>query len=198
MSMRCKQQEGFFSGAPAHTPRVVAGEHALVPEGLLAGDEIVLLAVKPSLWFIVLRSAPWLAGCALAGLAVWYLAAQHDGEQWSRLALQGVIAAALISVSVAMFQWTSRLYVLTNRRVMRIKGALRVDIFESPLHRIQSTCLMISPTERLLRIGTIRLTTAGEHGRSARWEHIAQPATIHTRLRNAIARSHMSGGGQGQ
>lgn len=196
MTATFKKQPGFFSGTPAHTPPVLVSERVLVPEGLLDGDEIVLLAVKPSLWFIVLRSMPWLAGCALAALLIWYLGHQRVEVDWSRPGLQVAIAVALIRVSIAMFQWASRLYVLTNRRVMRVKGVLRVDVFESPLNKIQSTCLTVSPAERLLRIGTIRIHTLGEPSRSARWEYIAQPATVHTRLRNAIARSHMNGCGE--
>lgn len=190
------KKQGFFSGSPAHTPPVLASERVLVPEGLLSSDEIVLLAIKPSLWFIVLRSSPWLAVCALTGVVAWYLSYNRVQMEYSRLALQLALAVALIRVSVAMFQWASRLYVLTNRRVMRIKGVLRVDVFECPLNRIQSTCLTVWPIARLLRIGTIQINTIAGPGHGARWEHIAQPVTVHTRLRNAIGRSHMNGCGQ--
>lgn len=184
-------KEGCFSGAPVHTPPVLVSERVLVPEGLLSGGEIVLLAVKPSLWFIVLRSGPWLAVSFLAGALSWYLYSQGIQVEASRLALQLAILVGLARVSVAMFQWASKLYVLTNRRVMRIKGVMRVDVFECPLNKIHTTCLTFSPMQRLMRVGTIRLTTADTSSRTARWDHLAQPLTVHTRLRNAIARSHM-------
>jgi len=178
----------FLASTPAHTP-ALAAERALVPEGLLDGDEIVLLAVKPSLWFIPLTSGPWLVTCAVVAGLAWYLGHEGYGPEAARLGLQCAVAIGLIRVSLAMFQWASRLYVLTNRRVMRIKGILHVNIFESPLAKIQNTYLDFSLSQRVVRVGSIRIQTAGFGGGNATWEHIAQPALVHTRLRNAIARA---------
>jgi hypothetical protein len=187
------ENERFLAGTPAHVPPVLVVERALVPEGLLDGDEIVLLAVKPSLWFILLRSGSWLIGCAaLAGLT-WWLGHHGFGSDVSRLGLQTAVAIALVRVSVAMFQWASRLYVLTNRRVMRIKGVLHVNVFECPLTKIQNTHLSFSLPQRLVWIGSIDMETAGTFGGGATWEHLSQPTLVHARLRNAIGRSHPSG-----
>ncbi len=78
---------------------------------------------------------------------------------------------------------------------MRIKGMLRVDVFECPLTKIETTSLTLSTLQRGLRIGTIHMTTATTPPGAAAWEHISQPLTVHTRLRNAIARSHKNGCG---
>lgn len=187
------EKERFLAGTPAHSPPVLVVERALVPEGLLDGDEIVLLAVKPSLWYILLRSGSWLLGCASVVALTWWLSRHGFPPDVARLGLQTGVAIALVRVTVAMFQWASRLYVLTNRRVMRIKGVLHVNVFECPLPKIQNTHLSFSPSQRILRIGTIHIDTAGVIGGTAAWEHIAQPALVHTRLRNAIARSDRRG-----
>lgn len=176
----------FLAGSPAHTPPALAVDRALLPECLLGGDEVVLLAVKPSLAFILLRSGPWLAACAMVAALSWYLGHQLYGADAIRIGLQAAVAVALLRLSLAMFQWTSRLYVLTNRRVMRIKGVLRVDIFECPLSKIQQVHLCRSFGERILRSGTINMVTALG---CARWEHLAQPHTVHAHLLDAIARS---------
>jgi membrane protein YdbS with pleckstrin-like domain len=189
------EKERFLADTPARATPGLVVERALVPEGLLNGDEIVLLAVKPSLWFIPLRSGPYLlAAAALAALTCW-LSRHGFPPDVARLGLQAAAAIALIRISVAMFQWASRLYVLTNRRVMRIKGVLHVHVFECPLTRIQNTHLSFSLPQRLLRIGSIHIETAGTLGGGATWEHLAQPTLVHTRLRNAIGRSHPSGQG---
>ncbi len=184
----------FLADTPAHAPAAVPIERALVPECLLDGDEIVLLAIKPSLWFVVLRSGPWLVGCGIAAALAWYLIHQGLGTDATRLGLQMAVAVAVGRLSVAMFQWASRLYVLTNRRVMRIRGVLHVDVFECPLTRIQNTNLSFSLPQRLLWIGTIHIETAGTVAGGAAWEHITQPLVVHTRLRNAISRSGRCGG----
>ena len=183
------QRARFLAGTPAHTPPALVIDRALVPECLLAGDEIVLLAVKPSLWFIPLRSGPWLLTCALVAGLTWWLGHHGFGLDVARLGLQSALAVALVRVSVAMFQWACRLYVLTNRRVMRIKGVLHVNVFECPLVKIQNTYLDFTLTQRLVRIGSIHMQTAGTGGGNAVWEHLSQPTLIHTRLRNAIGRS---------
>jgi hypothetical protein len=107
----------------------------------------------------------------------------------TRLGLQSAVAVALVRVSAAMFQWASRLYVLTNRRIMRIKCVLHVNVFECPLVKIQNTYLDFTLPQRLVRIGSIHMQTAGTGGGNAVWEHLAQPTLVHTRLRNAIGRS---------
>jgi uncharacterized membrane protein YdbT with pleckstrin-like domain len=185
-------EEACFAGTPAHSQPALAVERALVPEGLLDGDEIVLLAVKPSLWFIPLTSGPWLVTCALVAALAWYLGREGFGTDATRLGLQAAAAVALIRVTVAMFLWACRLYVLTNRRVMRIKGVFHVNVFESPLAKIQNTYLDFTLPQRVVRIGSIRIQTAGFGGGNATWEHVAQPTLVHTRLRNAIARSGKS------
>jgi hypothetical protein len=187
------EKERFLADTPAHSPPVLVVERALVPEGLLDGDEIVLLAVKPSLWFILLRSGSWLIGCIALAALTWWLGRHGFGADVARLGLQTAVAIALVRVSVAMFQWASRLYVLTNRRVMRIKGVLHVNVFECPLTKIQNTHLSFSLPQRLVWIGSIDMETAGTVGGGATWEHLSQPVLVHTRLRNAIGRSH--GGG---
>lgn len=183
------QQDKFLAGTPAHSTPALAVERALVPEGLLDGNEIVLLAVKPSLWFIPLTSGPWLVTCALVAGLAWYLGREGYGAEAMRLGLQSTAAIGLVRLTVAMFQWASRLYVLTNRRVMRIKGILHVNIFESPLTKIQNTYLDFTLPQRMVRIGSIRIQTAGFGGGNASWEHVAQPTLVHTRLRNAISQS---------
>ncbi len=67
------QKERFLADTPAHSPPALVVERALVPEGLLDNDEIVLLAVKPSLWFILLRSGSWLVAAAGVAALTWWL-----------------------------------------------------------------------------------------------------------------------------
>jgi len=180
----------WASAGPAADGHAIGAKAAeIVPAGLLDGGEVVVLAVKPSLWFIVLRSGNWVAACALLAAAAWWTGQQGYSPQTAKLAMQTAVALAMVRITVAMFQWASRLYVLTNRRVMRIKGVLHVEVFECPLEKIQNTFLSFSLPERLVRVGSLHILTAGTAGIEATWQHIAQPVEVHRLLREAIAKA---------
>jgi uncharacterized membrane protein YdbT with pleckstrin-like domain len=190
---------------PAHTPGLLrpamveanaaAGHSAYaedqaIPVHLLDGGEIVELKIKPSLWFIVFASFRTLLAM-VAVVAVSYplsraLGSVHISEALLIKTATGVAVARLV---VAALQWVSRLYVLTNRRIMRIRGVFNVDIFECQLTRIQNTYLSLAIYERLLGLGSIGFATAGTGGVEAIWENINHPMEVHERVRAAIARS---------
>ena len=167
-----------------------AAEH-VIPAHLLGGGEVVILAIKPSLWFILFVSARGLILIALALL----LALQVPNWIWP-FALSGAalvkvsLALAALRLAVAVLQWVSRLYVLTNRRVMRIRGIFNVDLFECPLIKIQNTFLTLALYERLCRLGSIHFATAGTGQIEATWQHIAHPLEAHEQVRDAITRAH--------
>ena len=163
----------------------------VVPRHLLNGGEIVHFAIKPSPWFVLLASARWLAVGVLL-----MLAAGADLIPWPFrwYVYQAAIWAPAARLAWATLDWVSRLYVLTNRRVMRIRGVFNVDLFECGLDRIQNTALALPLVERLLRVGTITFqTAAGSGGGAASWRVVARPLEIHEKLRQAIQRAQNRG-----
>lgn len=162
----------------------------VVPAYMLDGGEVVILAIKPSPWMVPLISAR-----ALAFSAVMILLAETAAMatyQWYLYQVAVWLAAARLIWAV--LQWVSRLYVLTNRRMMRFRGVFNVELFECPLVRIQNTTLTLSLWERLVRIGSIRFETAAEGGRAS-WRMIARPLEVHERIREAISRARSGGNG---
>lgn len=151
-----------------------------VPARLLQDGEEIVLALKPSLIFILLVSMPFLSGLLVVWLAAYLLDRALPPLD---LPLQTVgtfcVAAGAIRLIISIFQWVARLYVLTNRRVIRIKGVLNVEVFECPLARIQNTNLILTLTERIFGLGTIYFSTAGGIGPEAAWLTIARPREIH-------------------
>lgn len=192
----CEPLGGAHAPAVAHAaaeaiPR--AHPRALVPEQLLDGDEIVILALKPSLWYVLIVSFPWVAGVVLLTAAIGRFGLFFD---WitTRTAVQALVAVAGLRLGVAVLQWVSRLYVLTNRRVMRVRGVFNVDLFEAPLTRLQNTFVSLTWYERLLGLGSIGLATAGTGAAEAWWEYVARPLEIHDRLRQAIREAQGTAG----
>jgi len=163
----------------------------MVPAHLLDGGEVVHFAIKPSPWFVILASTRWIVIAGLlAGLSTTHLVGPSYGGYLFQLA----ILIAGVRLSWAMLDWVSRLYVLTNRRVMSIRGAFSVELYECGLDRIQDTRLTLSPAERLARVGTVTFQTASGDGGFGTWRIVARPLEVHEKLRDAIKRARNSGG----
>lgn len=175
-------------GPPVGAVIALPVEH-LVPAHLLDGGEIVILAIKPSLWFVPLTSARWLilSVVLFAAANISWLSPHVAGY----LRLIGYLGCAG-RLGWAMLQWVSRLYVLTNRRVMRLRGVFNVELFQCELTRVQSVVLSASLPERLVRSGTILIQTAGALGSAsgtAAWRIVARPLEVHQKLSEAIRRA---------
>ena len=172
-------------------PAAIASAN-LLPAHLLDGGEIVILAIKPSLWFVLFASFRWLAAMALV---IWFVGRWGYYVPMVKKPLVVNVAAALAAarVGLAMLQWVSRLYVLTNRRVMRIMGIFNVDLFECPLAKIQNTYLTLTWYERLFALGTISFATAGTAGVDAYWINVNHPLEVHEQVRAAVNRSQRPG-----
>jgi uncharacterized membrane protein YdbT with pleckstrin-like domain len=166
----------------------------LLPAHLLDGDEIVILAIKPSLWFVVFMSIRWLAAMVLVIVLAGWLGHRITYLD-AAMIVQGAVALAAARLGFAVLQWVSRLYVLTNRRIMRLTGILNVDLFECPLTKIQNTYLTLTWYERLTGVGTISFATAGTGGVEASWTNVNNPLELHERVRSAIHRAQKPGNG---
>jgi hypothetical protein len=163
----------------------------LLPAQLLDGDEIVILAIKPSLWFVLFTSARWLIALGLVVAATAWLGVPPGMSK--PLVVKACLALAGARVGFALLQWVSRLYVLTNRRIMRLRGIFNVDLFECQLNKIQNTYLTMAWYERLASLGSISFATAGTGGIEATWANVNNPLEVHERVRSAIHRAHKYG-----
>lgn len=158
-------------------------------EQILQGGEEIILAIKPSPWFVVLVSWPvLLAAAAVAG-------ATYGAGEWLNAALpRGGIyllctAAAAIRLMVGSLQWMARLYMLTNLRVMRIRGVSQADIRVHLLQKIARTRCSASRGERIFGVGTLSFDVPGEDTAETAWVHISKPNEVEEAVNQAIRRS---------
>lgn len=178
-------ESGSVDTAPLQTATAEATTRPAAAQ-VLRGGEIIELSLKPSHWYILITSGRTLGvmvvlACVLpllvGGLWTWY----------GQLALQGVLAVALGRIAIGMLQWASRLYVLTNRRVLVFKGIVTVTISECPLERIGSLELESRWYHRVLRLGTLlAVPGTGQKHDTVAWEHIKRPQETRERLLRAI------------
>jgi len=168
------------------TPTVNPNIDELLPNDLLADDEKVIFAIKPSLWtiaFLSFRTVLIIAGliipAALLGSALRL-------GRLNTYIIEACGAVLLGRVGFAVLQWASRTYVLTDRRVIRIRGVFTIDIFQCSLMRIQNTFLVLTLPQRILSLGNIEFATAGTGVVEAVWRHCRYPLKIHQQLIRAM------------
>lgn len=154
--------------------------------GLLNGSEIIILAIKPSLWFVLLVSA---RVCSLL-LAVCIAAWIAGNAGWLGAQTQLIIGIALAGISMrlafGLLQWQSRAYILTNIRVLRIHGILRVEMFQCHLLRLKDVALTASPAEKLFGLGTIGLSAESDSALAASWLNVRHPEQVKKQILDAI------------
>ena len=160
------------------------------------------------------------ARLAMLAAAGWPLSEMLDGPLSSLLGVPNALAAGgrapslfngglfegpqglflgLVTLAIKLLQqfldWANRLYVLTDRRVIRRRGILQVDVFEARLDRIQQTNVLQLVRERMLGLGTVAFATAGTGTLDALWEAVPEPFTVHAEVSKAIDRYGRGGGG---
>ncbi len=156
---------------------------AMLPADLLQGDETIILLLKPSPLYIVLAPLGQLAIIAGLSWAVAYFNLLTDQRAF-------IVAAGLIALRLTwqFLEWLSRVYVLTDRRVIRVMGVLRIMVFQTELKHIQHTDTLFSIRERVFRLGTLAFSTAGTGVPEAFWVMVARPLSVHHQIVQAINR----------
>lgn len=164
---------------------------AILSAHLLRDGEVVLLAIKPSVWFIFLSSASFNGAVLLASLTL----AVIEHHRHDRLYLETAVFVIGGRLMWAVLQWMGRLYVLTDMRVLRLAGVFNIDVFDCPLRKIVRTRLVSRFREKLVLTGSIEIIPKDETVNSDIWQTIAKPKMIHERLVAAINRARQSGTG---
>ncbi len=169
----------------------LSAEHveSMLPEGLIRDDEVVILLLRPSLLFVPLSSMGFLATVAVITLGLALLAVRVTGIPWTDTQVYALgLAVASARLIWQTLEWWSRVYVLTDRRVLRRAGVLRVVVFEAQLKNIQHTSVFMMLRERVFAIGTIGFATAGSDVFDAFWTMVRQPFAVHKAVVDAMQR----------
>jgi hypothetical protein len=185
--------EGGVAVADGRRP-VVTSLAALLTRHILRDGELVLLILKPSLWFVVL------AAMRFAGVVLIVVIAAKLWLKPPGAALRvAEIGAFLIAGRVmwAVLQWMGRLYVLTDLRILRLSGVFNVDIFDCALRKVAQARLHRSFRERLLRLGSIEICPLDEACPPGEWRTIKHPDRVLETIQDTIRRAKQGGGGGG-
>lgn len=176
-----------FAAASEAPPTV--GEAALpwavLPGGVVDGGEIVILAIKPSMWKPVFESATWLVAACLLAAVLTKLGRPIPGLSLVSTA-QLILLIGFARLGLAIFRWVPTWQVLTNRRIIDIHGVRAPEATSWMLIDIRNTYLRPSHAERLLGLGSILFVSKHDGEPPRAWRCIAKAEEVHARVRRAI------------
>ena len=182
------------SDAPTRVPHaaaaasVAATDLPLAVQSALAPDEIVILHLRPSAFYVALSSLGTLAAAGIIAAALAY-AARLPWSPWTEpQALAIGVTVASLRLALAWLDWQMHAFVLTDRRVIARRGILRTALYEAPLARIQNTIVVQSVRERVFGLGTLGFATAGRGTFDCYWEMVRRPFEVHRVVREAVER----------
>ena len=162
------------------------GGHPLAPPG-----ERVLHNARPSAAYILVRAIPESLPAIVLGVVVLLLrslfvavAGQLDRalaaliDRWLGYLLVFLLVYCLARLVWACLDWFCRRYVLTDVRIVAVRGVLHVVRFDVPLRRVQHLAMSRSLPERLFGVGTVAAASAGTGGHEVVWRTVARPDDV--------------------
>jgi uncharacterized membrane protein len=172
----------------------LTGDRVRFVVGLIALGSLVLpLYVVVSGWLQGLRQRELLSRIwrwALAGLLILtvalFLMFKPDFEAVGVLAL--LIALAPLAEGVRIFaDWLNERYIITNRRVMEVKGIINKHVRDSALEKVNDVELDQSVVGRMLGYGTVQIITGSDIGINM-FRRISNPVRFKREMLNAKER----------
>jgi len=158
--------------------------------GRLADGEAIILVVRPSGWLILLMSWPLLAGVA-AVVAVSFAAKHYLAcDVGSRMVLLICLAVGAMRLTIAISQWQGRMYILTDRRVMRIKGVFHEECYQCPLKKIRRVHLSATLPERIVSVASLMFERVDDKPvPDAHWVCLGNPREVLQAVEDALDRA---------
>jgi uncharacterized membrane protein YdbT with pleckstrin-like domain len=133
------------------------------------------------------------AVAALAGLVAWNLSGQQ--QRWV-LALAGVVVGVALLWALARYvELAANQYVLTDRRLLRVRGIIGQSSMDSYLDKINNVEHHQTFWGRLLGYGDVEIDTAAESGAEV-FPRISQPLAFKRAVDGAILAYRKAPAGQ--
>lgn len=160
-----------------------AHESALIA---LDPGEMIILAVRPHWRMLAVDLAPPVVALGLIG-AAWVGVVPFSTAAPLRATLVILAVAAIIVAALAVLEFRFRLYVLTDRRVVRRSGAMRLREREVALTAVERVECHPSRTQQgpTVRVGAVHF--CADAGVLA-WEYVPDPASVARQASEAVRR----------
>jgi hypothetical protein len=162
----------------------------LLSNHILRDGETIILALKPSIWYILLSGLRPIATIALAAMIGRIL-----DDQRAMFYVEGAIFLIAGRLVWSLLQWMGRLYILTDMRILSLSGVFSVEMFDCPLRKVVRARMLRIPRERLLRLGSLEIIPCDESMPAGVWQTISRPGFVHQQVLAAIRRAKHPGMG---
>jgi hypothetical protein len=163
----------------------------LVPANLLGDNEIIVLAIKPSGWFVLTCSLPVIAAAAVVAAGA-YLVGLYRPYGPEQAILSFCAAAALARAVVACWQWVGRTYVLTNHRIICVRGLVNVNVTGAALVEIRRVVMSAAVPERLFGVASLFCLGDFDSNPAVAWNTVSDPQEVQQIIDKAIRRARRS------
>jgi hypothetical protein len=173
--------------APPFSPSLAT----LLATHILRDGELVLLILKPSLWFVLLSSLRFIAAVLILIIAAKVFDPRLPGPNRDYLETGLTIIAARLMW--ATLQWMGRLYILTDLRILCVWGIFNVELFDCPLRKVARTRLVRGLSDQIVAVGTIEIIPQDESLPIGVWQTIGRPRQVHEQILATISRAKQGG-----
>jgi hypothetical protein len=165
---------------------VRAGLAALFTAHILRDGEVILLILKPSLWFIPIQSAFFSTVVAILALGAALAGGITRSDRIYFEAALILIGARLMWASLI---WMGRLYILTDQRILKLSGVFTTDIFDCPLRKVAQVKRSSTVRERFFGLGSIEIYPGDERRLPGSWQTVNDPRQVQAEIVAAISRA---------
>jgi hypothetical protein len=176
---------GDAAAVPA--PAATAPLTALLTRHILQDGEIILLILKPSIFFVVLSMLRFAAVVLIVMLGAKVFDEQVPGHP--RIWVEVGSCLLVGRLMWAVLQWMSRLYILTDMRIVRLSGVFQLNIFDCPLRKVARTRILYTVRERLFRLGSIEIIPSEDQLPIGVWQTISKPVVVNDQVVAAVNRA---------
>lgn len=132
---------------------------------LLAPGETVLHRTLRH-WVVLMR---WIGSAVVLAVLGLAMASIYGFAGWQGAGIGAWIGVGLLAIAVlvalpAILRWTTEVYLVTDRRVIRVAGVLHKQTLDSGLAKVNDVRLTQTVLGRLLGYGTLEIITASDSG----------------------------------
>lgn len=178
-----------------------SGDQVRFVIGLIALGSLVMPAyLIVSAWLEGLRGEDFVRSiwrAALAGVAILAFALlmmiipKFKLTGWFAIVVALVPAVEVIRI---LLDWLNERYLITNRRVMEVRGTINKNLRDSALEKVNDVELRQSIVGRLLGYGTVQIITGSDIGVNE-FRRISNPVRFKREMLNAKENYHLAGPG---
>jgi hypothetical protein len=148
-------------------------------DSLMGRNELTVFITRQH-WLVLVATALMDGLLTIAALVVAILLGRAEGI----LAVLAVLAVfPIIHFVIRFLNWYNAQFIVTNRRVMEIRGVINKRVSDSSLEKVNDVVLEQSILGRFLNYGTVEIITGSDIGVNF-FKHMAKPVRFKTEMLN--------------